>query len=195
MNTLTPDSELDLRWYFQQASGDMGLRSSQGGCEFALLAGDYRQSEHKGKPENPMHINKNSGARRNTAEDAMARLIDHKAPERLRRIEAKLHKIAMRHQATLADQFTMSTDIPGTGVSPRLASAQPLAKQMMRELRLRKKNKKGREADMPTPIVWVSNLIAEAVKSPEGTNARVLGTIIGQARTALFEAYEAYNAA
>ena len=192
INTLRPDDEIDLRWYYTEASGDMGMRSSQGGCVAALEQMDHRHAHHP-KPENPMHISKNSGARNNTAEDAMARLIDRKQPERLRRIDARLRAIAPCHRKTLEDHFTMSTDVPGTGVSPRLATEQPLAKQMMRELRLRK-HRKGKD-DMPTAMVWISNLIAEAAKSPEGANARLLGTIIGQARTALYEACEAYNGA
>jgi hypothetical protein len=192
---LTADDETDLRWYLVEARGDCGLRSTMGG-QIACLeanAGVDRRIPELG--QSVMYVRKESGGRVNTAEDMMARIVDSGKPERASKVAARLRAIAPCHVATLTAQYSMVTEIPGTSVSPLLASIQPLARETYRELTIRKTHRKKRAKDSytETPLLWISNLIAVAVERPSSDEARILGTIIAQARTALCEACEAYD--
>jgi len=193
IKTLSPDMETELRWYYCEARGDLGLRSIMSGFISAMQAMDVNTTGPK--PENIMYVKKSSGGRINRAEDTMARIVDSKKPERASRVASRLRAIPLQHQLTLEAQYSMATEIPGTQVSPLLATRQPYACEMYREMRLRKQNKLGKEGEVPTPLVWVSNLIGETARRQDGVQARVLGTIIAQARTALAKACKAYNGA
>lgn len=191
---LTPDQEVDLRWYFTEARGDCGLRSGMGGQIVALESSQLSdEAKRQHRAENPMYVRKHSGGRANHAEAFMARICDSGKPGRASGIAARLRRLPPCHQETLEAQFT-SVEIVGAGVSALLATRQPLARETFRELRLRKLKRKPKVDRTGTPLMWLNNLISVAHHKPTSDEARILGTILAQARTALVHACEAYNA-
>ena len=108
---------------------------------------------------------------------------------------ARLRQLPVALQATLEAQYATTGEICGTGVSYSLACAQPLARETFREYRIRRTrqaNKKKRD-DTTTPMLWLQKLMDDTEKDPESMQARILGTIVGQARTALSAACEVYS--
>lgn len=191
VDTLSHDDETDLRWYLTEARGDCGLRSVMGGQIAALHANALVSLGGSDVGYSKMYVRKESGGRRNTVEDAMARICDSGKPARASAVAGRLRAIAPCHAATLEAQYSMAMEIPGTMVSPLLATQQPLARETFRELSIRRR-KRGK-ASTDTPLLWLSSLIAATAERPTGDEARILGTIISQARTALFAACRAYN--
>lgn len=181
---LSPDQETDLRWYFTEARGDCGLRSGMGGqidslAERALAVRGDGIHTMTLKPPSPPGINH--------AEAAMARICDSGKPGRASAIAARLRVLPPCHVSTLQHQYSDPEKINGTGVSVALATVQKLTAETFRELRLRKRQPSA------TQRLWLVGLIAAAIKEPVSEQARILGTILAQARTALGEAQEAYQ--
>lgn len=184
MQALTPDAELDLRWYFTEANGACGLRSSMGASAERVKSGICSQR---------------TATTGDREEDAMIRIVEHGAPARASRIASRLRLIGTHHQVTLEAQYSSPCDIPGTLVSPLLASVQPCAKATFKHVldrrgRGKSKAKRSRLARVSTPLMWIQYLIDASKREPAGNEARIFGTILSQARDALFGACEAYNA-
>jgi len=194
IETLLPDDEADLRWLYTESRGACGMRSGMGGAIAAATAMSKLKPPPVGVPT--MYVGKDKPARvGNVTEDAIIRIVERGSASRASAIEARLRRLPRCHQATLEAQFSMITEIPGTGVSPLLATKQVYACTTYRELARRKRKKKGGSNSTATPLLWIAHLVNRAREVSTGDEAVMLGTILAQARTALNSACKAYNAA
>jgi hypothetical protein len=108
---LSKDEESQLYWYFREADGDCGLKSCQGGQEFALNAASFGpgcshvstcwQAKPKRQPD---------------VKDLMPeRLID--AAKRVRVVSDRLRQLPQRHQTILQLHYGDHAQINGVGLS------------------------------------------------------------------------------
>lgn len=183
---LTPDEVLDLQWFFVNAAGDCGIRSSMGPTLDIARTGFLPQ--------------KNCGPGRGEDADSV-----YRAGERANAIACRMRRLTDRQRISLEAQFSTDTPVGQSGVTLSLASLQPIARWSHREgldsvnksrskaERLRRKESH-REHAVSTLRNWLLYLGQAARDDAECVQAKILGQLIGQAREALRDACDAYAA-
>lgn len=169
------DDEIDLRWFFVEARGRCGVRSSLGPQLDALASGTVSSG----------------GCRRSTPDMA-----DHmlESAARANAIGERLRALPDRFQDVLRLQYERDEAAPGCevgmsrqvdGVTIALLIAGPTARRLL--------NRTARVAKHATPVLWIAWLLRKS-KQRDGANEKeILATIVREAKAKLTEAHHAFS--
>ena len=190
--------EADLEWFFREARGDCGLRSTLGGTIFALEQMDHRHTRQKHEP-GEMYVRKRKPSARVSDDAAVLRMIDTAA--RANRIGNRLRRIGERHEHVLRAQYgddggaVMISRVDGVavGLLCTMSLVRHFHSRALEVLSRRNDEAKARRRirEIVTPAMWIAWLVAKA-KSDEGA-AEMLSQILRDGRQKLAAALVAYS--
>lgn len=180
---MTPDNESDLRWYFVEARGDCGVRSTFGAQLELVRQGTLPGRNERCLQETPGDL------------EGFCASVDRdrrrtKAGIRANRVAGRLRRLPRRAQVVLELHFGADTHLGAGGISLALACWTMSARKAYSAA---KRERRARAQALGSIRLWLLWLTMQAHKDT-GDAAAVLDGILAEARAALNHAQRAYEA-